>query len=91
MPSDCVGHYAFLNKSHQERISDPTARYLNFIQEGLTYKKWYCGHFHDNNIYRNDPDGGKEVQVLYDYIVDPDDGFTPVKNYGRNHLYPLWM
>lgn len=87
MPSECIEDYAFKERESLQRTTDPTSRFLDFIQEGLTYDKWYCGHFHVNNTYIN-KSATKKVQVLYDYIVNPDD--EPLRNYGRVYINPLW-
>jgi len=86
MSSDCVKNFVFKERYHEVRVEDPVARFLNFVQEGLTYDKWYCGHFHVNKTYETE--AGKKIQVLYDYIVKPDD--SPLKHYGRVWVNPLW-
>lgn len=37
---------AFLSGLDQSTVDDSTERWLDMIERKLSYKKWYCGHFH---------------------------------------------
>lgn len=66
MPSECVEMYTRMNfGNYQQRTGDPVSRYLSFVMNEIkpTFKSWFCGHFHENHIY-------KPVQCLYDKIIE---------------------
>ncbi len=42
---------AFLPGVDQSKVDKSTETWLNYIEERLSYKKWYCGHYHiEKNI-----------------------------------------
>lgn len=43
--------------------TDPLNRYLNQIEQKLTYKKWYFGHYHIDK-------SGEKWQALYDDVIE---------------------
>lgn len=68
MPSECVEEFTRSKGYHEDRINDPMARYFSFlIGQGIQFKKWYCGHFHDNRKFG-------VVDVVYHDILDLDTG-----------------
>lgn len=42
--------HLFLDCIDQNAVDDRTERFLDIIEENTHYKKWYCGHFHDNEM-----------------------------------------
>lgn len=62
MPSSSVSEFCDRFGYHQDRVSDPTARFLEFVKNETKYSKWFCGHFHKDLEF-----GG--VRVCYDEIV----------------------
>jgi len=87
MPIRNIAMFCSKNGYHHDRVTDPTANYLSFIDEHATFDQWFCGHFHENVTY------GK-VTVLYDAIINPENYESiergEYQNYGRVHLNPLW-
>lgn len=50
---------------HKNFVSEPTSAYLNEVYRKTDFKKWYCGHWHENKeskMYR--------IHTLYDDIVE---------------------
>lgn len=43
--------------------TDPLNRYLNQIEQKLTYKKWYFGHYHIDK-------SGEKWRTLYDDVIE---------------------
>jgi hypothetical protein len=63
MPSEYIDEFAKKQGYHFDRIEDPTARYLSFINGQMkSYDDWFCGHFHDDSRF------GKVRVVYYDII-----------------------
>jgi len=87
MPIRNITMFCMANGFNHERVTDPTANYLSFIAEHAKFDQWFCGHFHENQVY-------EDVMVLYDFIIDPDEFENmdrgEYRNYGREHLNPLW-
>jgi len=49
------------------KIDKSTEEWLNSIEDRLTYKKWYCGHFHTNKIIDKMRFLYKDFVELYEY------------------------
>ena len=45
-PYDYMPREMFLSGVDQSRVDNSTELWLQEIENQLTYKKWYCGHFH---------------------------------------------
>ena len=52
----------FMDGIEKSKIDKSTEKWLDSIEDRLTYKKWYCGHYHTNKLIN-------KVQFLYrDFI-----------------------
>jgi 3-oxoacid CoA-transferase subunit A len=40
----------FLTMIDQSTVDNSTEKWLDSIDDRLTYSKWYCGHFHTSKI-----------------------------------------
>jgi len=78
MPRSCIQEFCEKKGYHGDRIIDPTANYLSYIQIHTQFDKWYCGHFHVNEKFGR-------VNCLYQNIIDVDTGV----NYNRGFA-PSW-
>lgn len=47
-PYKYIPREAFLPMINQDSVDDSTERWLDSIGDSLTYKRWYCGHWHIN-------------------------------------------
>ena len=54
---------AFLPGIDQSTVDTSTEKWLNTIENRLSYKYWYCGHFHIKRKVR-------KLQFVYDDFVD---------------------
>ena len=34
----------------QSKVDNSTEKFLDIIEENITYNKWYCGHYHTEKI-----------------------------------------
>lgn len=46
-PYRIIPTHLFLSGIDQSKVDDSTERWLNTIDDRLTYSKWYFGHYHD--------------------------------------------
>ncbi len=44
---------AFLDNPNSPKFNDPVARFLEFIDNRLEYKKWMFGHMHNDRAFNN--------------------------------------
>ena len=69
MPREDVNAFVHKMGYHQERSEDPTACFLSEVKRRLTFKKWFCGHFHENMSFSNG-----NVVCLYGAVLEVDKG-----------------
>jgi|APSaa5957512576_1039674.scaffolds.fasta_scaffold01836_14 hypothetical protein len=60
MPRDIIERQI----GHLEKAVDPTTEFLQHLFETLTFKQWFCGHFHINQTFEEG-----RVVCLYEDIV----------------------
>ena len=64
-PYKYLPHEAFLDGIEQSKVDYGTEKFLDFIEENVNYKKWYCGHFHiDKKI--------DKIEFLFNNVNDFD-------------------
>ena len=64
-PYKYLTHEAFLDGIEQSKVDYGTEKFLDFIEENVNYKKWYCGHFHiDKKI--------DKIEFLFNNVNDFD-------------------
>ncbi|WP_139653477.1 metallophosphoesterase [Raoultibacter phocaeensis] len=45
-PKKYLPHEALFDTIDQSTVDDSTEAWLDILEERLTYRRWYCGHFH---------------------------------------------
>lgn len=63
MPSESVIAFNNLYGYHRDRVDDPVSRYLQHVYDNVEFKEWFCGHFHQHQVFNG-------VQCLYERIVE---------------------
>jgi 3-oxoacid CoA-transferase subunit A len=62
-PINYIPREWFLEGIDQSSIDNSTENWLQWIEENLDYKNWYCGHFHGSKVI------DKIRFMFHDYIV----------------------
>lgn len=55
----------FMPMIHQESVDNTTELWLDTIHDRVSYKKWYCGHFHGNKFIKDE-----NICFLFDCIAE---------------------
>jgi DNA repair exonuclease SbcCD nuclease subunit len=56
--------YEHIFGKYGEKINDPMSKTLQILKDTITYKYWYCGHYHCNLFIKE-----YNAQILYESII----------------------
>ena len=61
-PYRFIPRHTFLKFINQKTVDNSTEEWLDYIEGKLTYDRWFCGHFHTNEIVEN-------IRFMYGEII----------------------
>ncbi|MDR2590159.1 MAG: metallophosphoesterase [Oscillospiraceae bacterium] len=66
-PFKYIPHERLIPNIDPKRIDNGTEKWLDTIEERLTYKHWYCGHFHCSKVVNNE---NSSIRFMYEDFIE---------------------